>query len=491
MALKQETIHGIRRTLPLIDRPHHQTLPPPAVASRKHALNRREVPVAVGPVQRLDVALGRCRGAKVLDKMRVRAEKAHGEDDSVGLDQLLTPWNLLDRWLAVSVTCHLEGHDLDGLDLAALRHKLLGHHRVLARVRAVALLHLLLPVVRAENARVRRPRVCNVVARVGGLVHQLEIHQALAALAHGGGCAVRASVTAANHHHLVAAHINEGAVKLELPVLVALERRAEIDSVLHQLLVLVEERSLLLPKEVHGEMDARRLPPRDRQVPRHHRPCAEEDGVELALQLGGGYGLADLDVTDEVHALRLKELDAALDDALVELHVGDAEHQQPSRLRVALKYRHLVAHLVELIGSSKASWPGANDGDGRARALAHDARLHPPFLEAAVDDGVLDVLDRHGRGHKAGHARALTGRWAHAASELGEVVGRQQPVQRRLPLLLEDELVPLGHEVVDGAAGVGLAEGRPAVHAPCSLALALDVMRLHGRVDLPPVRQAL
>ena len=57
----------------------------------------------------------------------------------------------------------------------------------------------------------------------------------------------------------------------------------------------------------------------------------------------------------------------------------------------------------------------------------------PSHLEALVDDGALDGLDGHGVGVDAEHARSLARRRAHAARELREVVGEEQPVKRLSP----------------------------------------------------------
>ena len=54
--------------------------------------------------------------------------------------------------------------------------------------------------------------------------------------------------------------------------------------------------------------------------------AAEHDGVEQLSQLVGRIVLADLAVGDEGDALGLEEIDAALDETLVELHVGNAVH---------------------------------------------------------------------------------------------------------------------------------------------------------------------
>ena len=92
----------------------------------------------------------------------------------------------------------------------------------------------------------------------------------------------------------------------------------------------------------------------------------------------------------------------------------------------------------------------------------------------------LDVLDGHGRLVDAEDAGAFAGGGADAAGELGEVVGLVQTVECFSELAFVDQVVPLGDEVVDGAAGLGLAEGDAAVHAACALALA-GASRLRGR----------
>ena len=94
----------------------------------------------------------------------------------------------------------------------------------------------------------------------------------------------------------------------------------------------------------------------------------------------------------------------------------------------------------------------------------------------------LHVLDGDRLVHDARDAGALAGRRAHAPRELGKVVGAREIDVRVLPLVLEDEVVELGDDVADRAAGVRHAKGRAAIHAPCCLPLELE--RLMLRVDL-------
>ena len=172
-----------------------------------------------------------------------------------------------------------------------------------------------------------------------------------------------------------------------------------------------------------------------------------------------------------------KQIDAALDDALVELHVRNAVHQQAADAVGPLVDGDGVAGLVELRRGGEAGGAAADDRDALAGAAGRRLRRDPTFGKAAVDDRVLDVLDRDRRIGDAQHARAFARGRAGAAGELGEVVRLVQPIERVFPAALIDEVVPLGNEVVDRAAGFALAERHAAVHAASALRAQLHVGR--------------
>eukprot|EP00962_Isochrysis_galbana_P046705 scaffold18860_cov120-Isochrysis_galbana.AAC.2 len=114
---------------------------------------------------------------------------------------------------------------------------------------------------------------------------------------------------------------------------------------------------------------------------------------------------------------------------------------------------------VELVRCSHACRPRPNYSHLLARPNLGWLRLDPALLPSAVDDGILHVLDRHRLVHQPRHARTLARGRAHAASELGKVVGRGQVMVCLLPLVLEDVVVELGDQIVDRASGVSLQRG--------------------------------
>ncbi len=158
---------------------------------------------------------------------------------------------------------------------------------------------------------------------VGGALQRrlgqnLELHEALAAVAHGGADAVGAGVAAADDDDVLALGGDESAVGV----------------------VRVEQAFGVGVQKLHGEMDALELAALDRQIARLGRAAAEDDGVEVAAQFVGGIVDADFAVGDELDPFGFHQLDAAQDDVLlVELHVGDAVHEQAADAIGALEDR--------------------------------------------------------------------------------------------------------------------------------------------------------
>ena len=118
--------------------------------------------------------------------------------------------------------------------------------------------------------------------------------------------------------------------------------------------------------------------------------------------------------------------------------------------------------------------------------------MEPALGVARLHDGVFVLPDSDAAaGDVAAGAGGLTQGRADPARELRETVGGAQAAERQFPLALIDQIVPLGDEVVQRAAGghaadhhARLAEGDAAVHAACRLGLLL----LAGEPDVKFVK---
>ena len=111
--------------------------------------------------------------------------------------------------------------------------------------------------------------------------------------------------------------------------------------------------------------------------------------------------------------------------------------------------------------------PEPIDGDALAGARGGGLGTDPAFFEGAIDDGLFDLLDGDRRLVDAEHAGGFAGRGADAAGEFGEVVGGVQLADGLAPAAAVDQIVPVGNDVGERAAGV--AEGDAAIHAARAL----------------------
>jgi hypothetical protein len=109
-------------------------------------------------------------------------------------------------------------------------------------------------------------------------------------------------------------------------------------------------------------------------------PVARTTASKSAIELLGRHVLADGHAGDELDALGLQQLDAPVDDGLVQLHVRDAVHEQAADPVVALVDGHLVAGPVQLRRGGEAGRTAADDRDLEAgpgqRRLGDDPALH-------------------------------------------------------------------------------------------------------------------
>mmetsp|Transcript_58112 Transcript_58112/g.142065 ORF Transcript_58112/g.142065 Transcript_58112/m.142065 type:complete len:215 (+) Transcript_58112:1138-1782(+) len=153
--------------------------------------------------------------------------------------------------------------------------------------------------------------------------------------------------------------------------------------------------------------------------------------------------------------------------------------------------------LVELVSTCQPCWSRPDDGDRHTTPLGRDPGCDFSVSKGTVDDGVFDVLDGDRTIDKSSNARTLARRGTDPAGEFREVVCAVQPINRLVPLVLVDKVVPFGDQVVDGATGIRLTERRSAIHTPCSLDLPFQVgvgnidVTFGDRVDLLPIHQPL
>ena len=210
-------------------------------------------------------------------------------------------------------------------------------------------------------------------------------------------------------------------------------------------------------------MDALQLAPGYGQIARPRGSAGQDDRVELAAQFVDRHVDADVRAGLEHDPFLGQQVDAPIEDALLELELGNAVAEQAADPVGALEDRDPVARQIELRRCGEASRSRPDDGHPFAGADDRRTRRDPPFIEGAIDDRHFDRFDRHRIAIDAEHAGAFAGRRAQPSRELGEVVGRVQALDRRLPSIAIDQVVPVRDQVAERAAAV--AERNAAVHA--------------------------
>ena len=265
-----------------------------------------------------------------------------------------------------------------------------------------------------------------------GLGHHFQCHEVGAALPQGGTLTVVAGVAAADDEDIPACRVDGPAVG-KLAVQQTPGHAGEV---------------------VYREVNSLRVAARDVQIAGFLGTAAEHDGVIAVQDLSGIHSPTHIHIGAELDAFGLHDLDAALDDGFVQLHVGDAVHQQTAHTVSTLEDGDGMTPDVEVFGHRQARRAAADDGHALAGAGRRRGGMEPALGVARLHDGVFVLPDSDAAaGDVAAGAGGLTQGRADPARELRETVGGAQAAEGQLPFALIDQIVPLGDEVVQRAAG--------------------------------------
>src|SRR5687768_16796220 len=125
-------------------------------------------------------------------------------------------------------------------------------------------------------------------------------------MTHAGADAVAAGIATADDDDVFALGIDELAIAM-----IAVEQALSVGG-----------------EELHRKVDAFELAARDWQIARLGRAGREQQGVVIVDELLRIDVLANIRAGHELDPFLAEDVHAALDDAFIELHVGDAIHQQ-------------------------------------------------------------------------------------------------------------------------------------------------------------------
>ncbi len=387
--------------------------------------------------------------SELLNQSLFGSQKAHRQEHQVGFALLLAAGNFIQRHAAAIIPGPIDTHGSNASHPSvAVVDEFLGENGEFAGILSELLGGFGVAVLDPVNLRPLGPRVLGGPLR-RGLGQQFKVDQAAAVMAQSGADAVGARVAPSDHDHLPVASRDKAAI-LELGVEITLGA---------------------LEQELHGEVDTLEFSSRNRQIPRLGCSASQKQGVVLLDQFLSVGIDSDMGIGHEMDPFLSQELHAAVDHLLFQLHGWNPVHEKTTDTVVAFVDGHLVTHLVELGCGRQAGGSGTDDCDFFPRAFGGRLGLDPALVESTIDNGVFNVLDGDRGIGNAQYTGTLTGGWTGSTGKFRKVVGLVQTVQSLSPVSLVNQIVPFRYEVVDGAAGVGLAKGHAAVHAAGSLGL--------------------
>src|SRR5665213_3284040 len=428
----QEFVDRARALATFADRPHDERLAAAHVAGGEHAIDAGAVVVGAGP----RIAARVARDAERIEYAGARACEAHRQQHELGLDRELRARYFGHSHLSVRIPRPVDARADEPLDAAVATLE------ALRRDRPVTLASLFLRRRRAQLDRPVGPRQ-RLVFVLGRLRQQFELHDRQRALAVGRADAVGPGVATADDDHVLA---GRGQLRLH---------------------AIAGDDTVLLRQEIHREMNARELAALHAQVARLLGAAGQCDGVEFGDQCCRIDIDADVRVGAELDALFGHLRRAPVNQVLFHLEDGNAIAHQSADAVGLFEQNDAMPGARELLRAREARGSRADDRDATAAFTRGRHRRDPALLPPLVDDEVLDRLDAHRIVVDVERARGFAGCGADAPGELGEIVGRMQRRQRRLPLVPVDQVVPVRNDVVDWAAG--LAERNSAIHAARTL----------------------
>ncbi|CAF3597842.1 unnamed protein product [Fusarium graminearum] len=303
----------------------------------------------------------------------LRSEETHSKQDEVSREELLRALDLLHVPATTGRLGPLNTDGVDALDLArAIVHELLGHDAVLTRVLASVLANLSVTVVNTVNARPLRPRVVVGTLR-RRLGQKLEVGDRLSTVTERGSDTIVTSVTTTNDNNVL-----------------VLGRDVSVVTKLG-----VEKRLGVLVKELHSVVNTLELAALDREVTSNSSTSCNNNNVMAGPKVAERWMtlLTNCNTGLEDDTLVRHEIGTALDNTLVELHVGNTVHEETTQAVSSLIDSDKVTSAVELVSSSQTSRAGSNDRDSLASADLRRLRNHPTLLETPINDSTLDRFD--------------------------------------------------------------------------------------------------
>src|SRR5277367_4923279 len=250
-------------------------------------------------------------------------------------------------------------------------------------------------------------------------------------------------------------------------------------------------------QEFHREIYAFEFASRDGQVARLFGTASEYRRIKFFQQLHwcnnlvcpivnafAGTRGADKHTGAENNPFCLHLLKAPVDMRFFHLEIRDAVAQQPANAVIFLEHGYRMSSACELLCTRETGRAGADDRYFFPGFMCGRLRPNPALVPAFIHNRMFDRFDANRVGIDTQRACLFAWRGTNTTGEFRKIISRMQCIERTLPVLPINKIVPVGDDVVYRAASY--AERDAAIHAARALNFRFFVRQVVQKFSVMP-----
>ncbi|EDK42380.1 conserved hypothetical protein [Lodderomyces elongisporus NRRL YB-4239] len=249
---------------------------------------------------------------------------------------------------------------------------------------------------------------------------------------------------------------------------------------------LIFQKSLgVLVQQLHGKVDVLQLSTGNLQISWNGGTNSKYNGIIFSLQFFNSNILTNSGIANKFNAFCSQQIGPPLDYSLVQLHVGNTIHQQPTWPIASLVNSNRVSSFIQLVCTSQSSWTRADNSNASFGSMIGRCWLNPTFLETMVNNCTLNRLDIDWILIYTQNTSSLTWCRTDSTSKFREIVGHQQSLQRIPPFIVKHQLVPFWNNIGNRTSRIRSTEWNTTIHT--SSCFVMQLILCQSRSHLFPI----
>ena len=240
--------------------------------------------------------------------------------------------------------------------------------------------------------------------------------------------------------------------------------------------ICIQKTFCYLLQEIHCKVNSLGISSRNLDISRMRSSAAEKDTVIILQKLFSSDVNTNIDIGNKFHAFLFHQLQSAVNDLFLQLHVRNAVAEKSSDTVVSLKYGYAVTTAVQLLRCCQSGRTTSDNCDCLSCADRRNLRFYPSLCISCLDDCFLILLCADRISVQVTGTCSFAKCRTHSGCKLRKTVCLVQTQECLLPVSCVHKIICLRNQIVQRTAGshsadhhTCLAEGDAAGHAACSL----------------------